>query len=331
MRKIFLRSFLLFSLGVFALSAQAQRRYDRGWREPELSEPVGWSLGMTLGLADLWSDVGTRSPLDHYANDKYWGSTHYMGGVYLRYAFHPAIAARLSANFGTLYANDNWNQAKALKAASLADDYVQRYLRNQDVRSYTWEGSLLAEITPFRFNMETGLARKRMQPYLLAGVAAFNYRPQTTWKSRNGNGGGYGQWTDIYDLHLEGDGWQFPGAPKLSERWNLAIPMGVGVRWDLGNNLSLGAEFLYRYTFTDYIDGVSATYLPSEYYAAQLPQDRVGKAIDLADKTWQITGKESYNHAAGELRGDKSNNDAYSTFSINFFYKINLRRKPWWF
>lgn len=332
MRKTFLRSILFLSLaGATAVPAEAQRRYDRGWMEPELSEPIGWSLGVTVGLSDLWGDVGTKSPIDHYANSEYWGATRFMGGGYLRYAFHPAIAARLSANFGTLYANDNWNKSKAEKADKLDDDYVQRYLRNQDVRSFIWEGTLMAEVSPFRFNKESRLARKRMQPYLMAGIGAFNHRSQTTWISRPGNTGGHGQWQDIYDLHIEGDGWKFNGAPERAERWNLAIPLGVGVRWDLGRNLGLGVEYLYRITFTDYIDGVSDKYLPASYYKAQLPADRASMAIDLVDKTWQILDKESYYHNAGEVRGDKSDKDHYSTLSINFYYKINTRRKPWWF
>lgn len=332
MRKTFLRSILLFSLaGATIFPAQAQRKYDRGWREPELSEPIGWSVGMTVGLSDLWGDVGTRTPLDHYANSEYWSNTKFMGGVYGRYAFHPAFAARLSTNFGTLYANDNWNKTKAEKAEKLDDDHVQRYLRNQDVRSYVWEGTLMAEIMPFRFNKTTALARKRMQPYLMAGVGVFNHRSQSTWKSRPGNGGGYGQWVDIYELHLEGDGWKFDDAPKLSQRWNINVPLGLGLRWDIGRNVGIGVEYLYRVTFTDYIDGVSDKYLPAQYYDAQLPPDKVGMAMDIVDKTWLITGKDSYRHNAGEIRGNKADNDHFSTISINIFYKINTRRNPWWF
>ncbi len=297
-----------------------------------MSEPVGWSLGLTVGMSDLWGDVGTKSPIDHYANSEYWSNTKFMGGLYMRYAFKPAIAARLSANFGTLYANDNWNKSKAESAESLNDDAVQRYLRNQDVRSFVWEGSLLAEIMPFRFNSTSALARRRMQPYLMAGIAAFNHRSQTTWKSRSGNtGGGHGQWEDLYELHIEGDGWKFDGAPELSQRWNLAIPMGIGVRWDIGRKLGLGLEYLFRYTFTDYIDGVSAKYLPTSYYQAQLSPDKAIKAQEMADKTWEVLGNKDYYHQPGELRGDNSNKDHYSTISVNFFYKINLRKKPWWF
>ncbi|NDC43097.1 MAG: hypothetical protein EBZ77_16370, partial [Chitinophagia bacterium] len=35
-------------------------------------EPTGWSLGTSFGVADLWGDVGTASPVDHYINGHYF-------------------------------------------------------------------------------------------------------------------------------------------------------------------------------------------------------------------------------------------------------------------
>ncbi len=331
MRTMFLRSVLTLSLGAAAVTASAQRKWIRDYKEPEFSEPIGWSLGVTTGLSDLWGDVGTKSAVDHYGNSEYWSNPKFMGGLYLRYTAHPALAFRLSASFGTLYANDNWNKSKAESATSLEDDALQRYIRNQDVRNRVWEGSFLVEFVPRRLNPETKGARRRFQPYLMAGVAALNHRPQSTWTSRPGNGGGgHGQWVDIHELSLEGQGWDFTGAPPREDRWVLAVPFGLGVRWDLGPQISLGMEYLFRYTTTDYLDGVSSKYIPSAYYDAQLPVDKAQMAKDLVDKSWQILGPE-YSHQPGERRGDREMNDAYSTISINFFYKINSRKNPWWF
>jgi opacity protein-like surface antigen len=324
-----LRSVLTLSLGAASLAASAQRKWIRDYKEPEFSEPIGWSLGMTTGLSDLWGDVGTKSPIDHYGNGEYWNEPHFMGSIYLRYTLHPAFAMRLSAGFGTLYARDSWNKDAAEGAESLEDDAVQRYLRNQDVRNRVWEGSLMAELMPRRFNATTSGARRRFQPYLMAGIGVINHRPQTTWTSRPTNGGGHGQWVDIWDLNLEGQGWNFPNAPAKEDRWQIAVPLGIGARWDLGEQIGLGVEYLFRFTTTDYLDGVSAKYIPTSYYEAQLPEDKVQMARDISDKTWQILGKE-YSHAAGERRGDRNSNDAFSTLSVNFFWKLNSRKRPWW-
>ncbi|MBS1645396.1 MAG: hypothetical protein JST36_10195, partial [Bacteroidetes bacterium] len=135
MRIPFLRSIL--STGCFvavALTANAQQKWKR-YRAPEFVERPGWSLGVTFGMSDLWGDVGTKSPLNHYTNDKYWDRPHFMGGIFARYALHPGLVFRTGINYGTLYANDNWNYTAAKKASTLEDDAYQRYARNLDVRA----------------------------------------------------------------------------------------------------------------------------------------------------------------------------------------------------
>lgn len=333
MRKTALRSFFTLCLGAAALtSVQAQRKWVN-YVEPDFSEPIGWSLGVNVGLADLWGDVGTKSMIDHYINEKYWSKPHFMGGIYLRYTPRPAYAFRLGTNYGTLYAHDNYNYTKAQKANSIEDESYQRWFRNQDARVRTWEGSFLIELNPRRFNPESRAARRRFQPYLMAGIAAFNFKTQTSYKPRLG--GGAERWVDVYDLHLEGDGFKgadgnpLDGAPATYQRWQLAIPMGIGVRWDIGRQLGLGVEYQYRYTFTDYLDGVSDKYINPALFDANLPAKDAAIAKDVYDKSWQIDPTAKHN--PGEIRGNKSVNDGYSTFSINFFWKIKSRKSPWWF
>ena len=130
MRKTFIRSIITLGISLAAVgAANAQLGQSK-----EYVEPPGWSLGLNVGLADLWADVGTKSVIDHYANDKYWGRPHFMGGLFIRYSAHPAFALRLGASYGTLYASDEWNREKAKSAESVEDDAYQRYLRNQQIR-----------------------------------------------------------------------------------------------------------------------------------------------------------------------------------------------------
>jgi hypothetical protein len=49
-----------------------------------------------------------------------------------------------------------------------------------------------------------------------------------------------------------------------------AIPLGAGIRYQLGERFNLHTEFLWRYTFSDYLDGFSAAANPSQrdhYYS----------------------------------------------------------------
>jgi len=343
MRIAFLRCIVsTVCLGAIGMQANAQQKWTR-YRAPEFAERPGWSVGLNFGMSDLWGDVGTKSVFNHYVNDKYWTSPHFMGGVFARYALHPGVVLRLGVNYGALYANDNWNNSAANKANTVEDDAYQRYARNLDVQSNTWEGNVLFEINPRRLgNLERKGAKKRMQPYLLIGAGGFHFRPKGTYTPRGTDGKPDGQprRVDLYDLNLEGNGINISDSlaaaynftkPKAYKLWQAEIPLGIGFRWDLGNQLSLGIEYMYRYTFTDYLDNVSGFYVDPrifDYEHAGDPQ-RAQMAKDMYDKSWIID--QNYNHKPGELRGNSSVPDGYSTISISFYYRIKTKKVPWWY
>lgn len=298
----------------------------------EYVEPPGWSLGATCGLADLWGDVGTQGIIDHYANSKYWGKPHFMGGIFVRYSAHPSLAFRLGVNYGSLYADDAWNYDKAKKAEYIEDDAYQRYLRNLNVRTNIWETNLMVEFSPFRLNYESRMANKRFQPYLLLGVAAFHFKPKARYFDPAGNDRGY---VNLYDLHIEGDGLPsdvFPDAPKKYSLWQIAVPMGIGVKWDIGRRLALGVEYVYRYTFTDYLDNVSDKYIDPLWYShpeLKMTEQQMVMAAQLQDKSWLID--DTYSHQPGDQRGNPAVKDGYSTLSVTLIFKIPSKKSPWWF
>ena len=283
-------------------------------------EPNGWSLGTNIGLSDMWGDIGTKSPIDHYTNSKYFDKVTFMGGLFGRYTIHPALAARMQVNFGSLYATDKWNYDKAKNETGVNSDAVQRYLRSQNVRDIMFEGMLLFEFTPLRMNPESKIAHKKWQPFIAAGLSYFHFTPYST----SGKGIRY---IATYDLNLEGQGWGAGYPPKYS-LWQPAIPLAIGYRWDLGQHLNLGIEYMYRYTFTDYLDGVSGKYLSLAAYQAHMSPAQAALAYSIADK-------ESYFNNAlpntpGNARGNPGNKDAYSTITITFYYKVLSRTKEWW-
>src|ERR1044072_7783760 len=99
MRNRLVRSLLTICLGASLLpAADAQIKREKKYRDPDYAEPPGWSVGMNIGMSDLWGDVGTKSLIDHYYNDEYWHSPKFMGGIYARYRAAPALAIRLGVN-----------------------------------------------------------------------------------------------------------------------------------------------------------------------------------------------------------------------------------------
>jgi hypothetical protein len=325
----------LMTVGGLLLFAPSHAQHKYYWGNPDIPyiEQRGFSLGVNMGVSDLWADVGTQSILDHYTNKEYTKHMQYMGGFFARYTYVPGISFRLGVNYGTLYASDNWNKEKALKATNIADDYYQRYVRNLDVSDRIWEGNFLFEFSPLRIsNWEFGkLSKWKVQPYLLIGFAGFHFNPQGTFKDLKT---GREKWVDLEPLHTEGENFQAPGYefPESYNLWSYAGIGGIGVRFDLGKGLGIGLEYQLRYTFTDYLDDVSGQYIdPQLMDIAYLHEDHGTKSV-LAKKMMDRSNEiiPGYKHQGGEYRGDPSNKDMYSTVSIMFFWKIKKRDTPWW-
>jgi len=286
----------------------------------EYLDQDGWSIGTTIGIADLWGDVGTKSFTAHYTNSKYTDKVVAMGGLLGRYTIHPCLHVRFSLNYGTLYASDKWNYDAAQHATSQGDDAYQRYARAQNIKDYVMEGTIMFELDPLRMNPESKRANKRSQPFLMLGIGYMHFTPYSTV----GDGG---TWVRIHELHLEGQGWggEFP---KQFSLWQPVIPLGAGWRWDMGQHLNLGVEWIYRKTFTDYLDGVSNKYVGAAAFGQHMPEQQAQTASLVADKGYYL-GLSGPN-APGNMRGNPSNKDAYSTISVTLIYKVPLRTRRWW-
>lgn len=320
MRKSLIRSLLVIGISATTISAFAQPAIPRKY-----VENPGVSVGMNFGLADLWGDVGTAGPVDHYANERYWSKPHFMGGIFMRFTGHPSMALRLNLNYGTLYANDDWNINKAKDAKSIEEDAFQRYLRNQDARANVWEGTAMIEIMPLRFNSESKMANKKMQPYVALGAGVFHYRPQTSLIDPVT---GHKKWVYTKELRLEGEG--IPNSNSAQRNlWQLCVPLGAGLRWNVGKQMNIGFEWSYRMTTTDRLDNVSSVYLSPDFYDRYLSPEDAAVAKQVYDKSWAI--EPASENPPGSIRGNKDVLDGYSTFSIQIIYRLESNKTPWWY
>lgn len=328
---------LLASISLFATNeAQAQktkREKRHEWMQPDIKyvDQRSFALGVTYGMTDLWADVGTKGPIDHYANGDYWNNLKGMGGIFMKYTHIPGLALRVGVSNGTLYANDRWNEDAAARATDLYADPVQRYYRNLDVKTNIWEGTMMFEISPFQLfgNWEFGKrANGRFQPYLLAGFGGMYFNPRGTFVKDFETG--QKEWIDLRPLATEGQNFDKAGYPQPYSRYAMVVPAGIGFRVDIGRGLSIGMEYIMRYTFTDYLDDVSGKYVdPKLFDIAFLNEGhKPVQARQMADRTRELLPGSV--HAAGEYRGDPSTNDMYSTLSLNFYWRITKRAIPWW-
>lgn len=86
--------------------------------------------------------------------------------------------------------------------------------------------------------------------FAFIGVGAFYFEP----KGRTAQG----DWVKLRPLRTEGQG--LPGGPKPYKPFSVCVPIGGYYKLTINKVWSVGLEFCYRKTFTDYIDDVGTVY-----------------------------------------------------------------------
>ncbi|MEI6766729.1 MAG: DUF6089 family protein [Bacteroidota bacterium] len=147
-------------------------------------------------------------------------------------------------------------------------------------------------------------------PYIFAGVGGIYFNPETKYKDR---------WWDLQPLGTEGQG-LVPTRTKYS-LYQVVLPYGLGVRFDIDKNWAIGVEYGMRWTFTDYLDDVSTTYFDAEalrlnrgVYAADIANPSPSNVV--GDPMWGST-------QPSQQRGDPTQNDTYVLGLITVYYTLN--------
>jgi opacity protein-like surface antigen len=202
-------------------------------------------------------------------------------GAGLKYDVTPNFAFRVAFNHGTIEGDDKKSGNPLLQA------------RNLSFMSKVTEGSVLLEYT--LLNLE----ERRVSPYIYSGLTAFHFNPYAYDTLGN----------KIYlqPLGTEGQGMgQYPDR-KPYKLTQLAIPLGVGIKFRISDNTVLAYEVTVRKTFTDYLDDVSKTYV--DQFA--LAQAHGLKAVAMAYRGGEVKGGSTTYPEDGTLRGGSKYKDWY--------------------
>lgn len=233
-------------------------------------------LGAMAGASFYLGDLNPRSV---------FGMARPAGGIIYRYNFTPRWAIRANLLFAQVEGDDAITN--------------KNYERNLSFKSPITEIGVMAELNFFKLYHERG--KNFFAPYLFGGIAVFSFNPQA--QDIDGN------WYALQHLGTEGQG--FEGEKDYYSLCNVAIPFGLGFRFNFAKFFSIGAEWGMRFTFTDYLDDVSG-----EYYDNQTLKDQRGSMVArLADKS-------ETPHAAGTGRGNSTTKDFYSFAGVVFTFKF---------
>jgi hypothetical protein len=206
-------TFLLMFVSTTDTLAQAQNFRSRS--------EVGVFLGGAYYIGDL-----NRS--DQFKNTK--------PAIGLLFRHNPKnnarIAWRLSANYGSVEANDANSRNATLRN------------RNLNFKSEIYEiaGGLELHYFPFR----KGHDRYKATAYILAEIGLFQMNPKSVVDGKE---------YELRGIGTEGQGSSLTKKNSYSKT-QLVLPIGFGAKFSLGARASFNLEFGLRKTFTDYLDDV---------------------------------------------------------------------------
>jgi hypothetical protein len=276
----------------------------------QLSAGNYFEAGVTVGPMVFLGDLGGHQGIGTtFLKDYNMNATKLTYGLYV--AAHPSelLGIRLSANFGSIEGDDNY----IVNKGGLE---VARLNRNLNFKSTITEANLLFEVYPtVLFEDQPTDQWGRLRPYGLLGVGVFHFNSMGQYVDPNTSAT---TWVYLQPLHTEGEGF-------VANRPNYAltqieIPMGFGVKYYVSDKVNLGLEFLYRKTFTDYIDDVSTTFVDPAVLAANLPSGTATIATAMSNKS-PLQGIPGSNYNPGDKRGDPTQNDAFFTLAL----KVGIR------
>lgn len=153
--------------------------------------------------------------------------------------------------------------------------------------------------------------------FLFAGVAGFWFDPYGKYNDR---------WYRLKPLCTEGQT-VVSTRPKSYSNFQLSIPMGIGFRYAINKTWTLSIEYGTRWTFTDYIDDVSLTYV--DYDALRAAKGDLAVMMSNPSPTANDPTNPYYNSTrAGQQRGDPRDKDSYMFISLSVHYKLGRGFTP---
>lgn len=156
------------------------------------------------------------------------------------------------------------------------------------------------------------LYERRFSPYGYIGLAVYHFNPYAF----NGT-------TDkIYLKPLSTEGQGLAGYPDRKEYGltQMAIPLGVGAKYALTDDIRIGLELGFRKLFTDYLDDVSTSYIDPNDLAAARGQ----LAVDMSYRGDEVPGGDPNYPVKGYQRGGSDKKDFYYFIGLHLTYRLSI-------
>lgn len=327
-----MRAFTLALASTFLLSAQAQRNLE---------------IGVAAGVTNYYGDLGNiDGPMQ-------WNST--RPGVCITFRDFLNNPKRYVTRSLTAEARLSWfrmgyDERDQISGMELSD--LKNYKRGLSFRNDLFGASGHLVLNAYR-EPYTPLFQQRFFMYFHVGLGVYYGRPKADlFHGEIDPGNKYYFWddgtvrdaprgsptsnviqrdgkyeTDLYEWQTEGgDGAGEANRTYRVSPWHIAVPLGVGVRYMVTKQVSVGMEFSYLMFTDDMLDDVSDRYATYDEIDAAYPGDptRQDLARYISDPSgW---GTDGTTGVKTSRRGNPGLLDNFSYFNLEVSYKF--KRKP---
>lgn len=273
----------------------------------------GLGLGPLFFLGDLGGNYGEGTTL---VKDVNLPLTKMAKGIYANVYPTEWLGFRVAANHGVLEGDDAHTNTKGG-----AEQY--RKDRNLKFKSTLLEAYFATELYPTYFLEKFDGLTGKLRPYGLLGIGMIKFNPKGEYFNSNGSS----EWVYLKPLRLEGQGMKEYADRKEYKLTSIEIPMGIGAKFYIKENMYVGMEILHRKTFTDYIDDVSTNYIDAQHFDPSfgyLNAEQATMANQLYYRqNFMPGGTLTRPGFVGEQRGDPTENDSFFSSIFRMGWRLN--------
>ena len=267
-------------------------------------------FGFSWGSTKFIGDINGNSPRDKSFNGiKHNLLSRYIGGVYASYHLIDPITITASINRGRIDGADSLE----MRTGELAD---LRKGRSLLFKSAITEATLSAEIDPIgMLTNSSNVVEHKLRPYITVGIGLFHFNPQGEYIHPDNSK----SWVDLKPLRTEGQGMSSHPDRKEYNLTQFTTPIGLGIKYYISASIYTSLEYVYRKTFTDYIDDVSTRYIANQDFINHFGAGNSSTviAIQMANKAaFKNGGLAPPSYDVNSKRGSPLRKDAYSSVSI---------------
>ena len=258
---------------------------------PSFLQAQRWHVNLSGGISNYSGDLQSKA----FTLDQSYAAF----GIGAQYDLTPNISVLSNISLMKVGAADKYNKPSL-------------QFRNLSFQTQILEWNVLGEYNLF------DITRHRFTPFVDAGIALFHFNPYAFDSSGN----------KVYLQPLSTEGEGLPQYPNIKPYglYQVAIPMGAGIKLRVADNVVLAYEVSFRKLFTDYLDDVSSSYVDKNI----LLNAKGPKAVEMAYRAGELKGGDPNYPVSGTMRGSAKYKDWYYFTGIRISIALISKKDPYY-